>query len=810
MNLARTRRIILAAAACLVPAVLLGQTPQFAPLMPTNRVSAAVAVDGRIYAGLAKGGVVEFDPLTEQVLRHLDRASGLGGHYVQSMTWSGTRLVIGCRDGGITAISDPGTQAEFIQLYRDGLSSLDVTCVTGQRVGTAERIYYGTDGEGIGVIEGGREGAYYTTLDGLLDDHVNEVALSGELLLIAMPSGWSRFIDNVFTSWDYATTGMDTILDLEVAADGAIWAATSGGVKRWDAGGEAWVDVHGTERYIDLARDGDAMLALRSADLLVRIDGAGVGVAVPQAPAGQARNISVVVPSADGVWLGGDLFRTDQGAGSRAAAAWLGRAGDAAAPLLALPGCRLGVHGGFDGAAVAADNSAWVGDREGDGLAGWDGNQWYNVDRRATVANDSTGLFNFGGSILAMTRSGADLYFNQYTTGLARFRPAAEPGGAEQWDLMTPYNSPLEIDGIIALAGHPDGGVFVCSDAANWWGGSDNALLGVDVLFDPEHPYAEASWLHLSTADLGGNVILAAYAERRDIVWFSVQGVGLRRWDINGLLAGPDDVLTWRDPSDDSWSASLLDAGGGNVDFTAVNAITVGPDGTIWAGGSGLARFLYSPSLDLVTFRGEWQRKADTFTPGLLGQVVRGLAFDRNADLWILTDGGLNRFQIDGDALTVDAYTDLVTFGGLDQRFYSATAIAPLPGGTYRDLGMAADGTRLVLTSDLGGVMLDIPRGSSGGGDVVDQSYLYPNPFPGDQAAAALNLGGLTVDEDNPVVFEVLNLTGQIVYRNSRLASSTDVWDGRTRLGDRVASGLYVVKITQAGVTRVRTLAVAF
>jgi hypothetical protein len=810
MSCARNWTALIILLACyLVPGAAGAQTPDFQPLMPGDRVVASAAVDGRVYAGLARGGVIEWDPESEQVLRHLDRASGLGGHYVQGMAWSGSRLLVAFADGGITAIASPGTPDEFMQLYRDGLSSLDVTCVAGQQIGGSERIYYGTDGEGIGLIEGGREGAYLSTLDGLLHDTVTGIALSGDLLLVAVESGWSRFADNVFTSWDYATSGMDTIHDLEVASDGSIWAATSDGVKRWDDDGEAWANVFGAGRYIDLARDGDAMLAVRSADILVRIAGSGLTVPVPQAPENRGLNVSTAVSVGGELWVGGNVFRTDQGGGSRAARGWLGRAGVADAPLLTLPICPIGVDGGFDGAAVDLANRVWVGDRSGDGLAGWDGRQWYNVDRRATAENDSAGLWDFGGGLLAMARSGDDLYFNQYTKGLIRFRPAAEPGGQEQWTHLTRDNSPMLVDGIIAIGGHPDGAVLICSDAANWWGGANNALLGVDVLIDPERPFLEESWHHVYPADLGGNAILAVHVERRDVIWFSVQGLGLRRWDLNGPTRGPDDPLTWRDTSDDDWSETIADPGGGTLDFAAVNAIAVGPDGDIWAGGSGLARFTYSAALDLVTFGAEYQRKLETFIPGLLGQVIQGLAFDRNQDLWVLSDAGLNRLRFGAEGVSVDAYTDLVSFGGLDQRFYSPSAITALPGGTYRELAVATDGSRLVLTSDLGASMVEVPRRGAASGEAADLSYLYPNPFPGD-GAASLNVGGLEVDADQPVSIEVLNLAGQLVFRSRNVVQAEAVWDGRNRQGERVASGLYVVKITQGGATRVRTLAVAF
>ena len=190
--------------------------------------------------------------------------------------------------------------------------------------------------------------------------------------------------------------------------------------------------------------------------------------------------------------------------------------------------------------------------------------------------------------------------------------------------------------------------------------------------------------------------------------------------------------------------------------------------------------------------------------------MVGGLARDRNDDLWILTENGLDRFRIDGDAVEVDSYTDLVTFGSLDQRFYSASAIAPLPGGTYRGLASDSEGRRLALTSDLGAVMVDVPRRSDVGGDAVATAFVYPNPFPGDDGAASLSLGGLVIDEDNPARLEILNLLGQVVHRNRRLTTASNIWDGRNRLGERVASGLYVVRIEQGSAVSTRTLAIAY
>ena len=103
--------------------------------------------------------------------------------------------------------------------------------------------------------------------------------------------------------------------------------------------------------------------------------------------------------------------------------------------------------------------------------------------------------------------------------------------------------------GTISLGANGDFG----TDASNF-GGTDNQLLGVDVLFDQDQPRNPDSWTHIKPDSLSGNVVNAIGIERRDVVWFSVASVGLRRWDVNGRSAGPDDPLTWDDQDDDYWT----------------------------------------------------------------------------------------------------------------------------------------------------------------------------------------------------------------------------------------------------------------
>ena len=818
MTTNRVRCRIILLLSCLLVVSAWSQTPTFRPMMTGSRVTAVEAVDGRIYAGLNKGGVVEWDPQTQSTLRNLTRADGLGGHFVHDIAWSGQKLWIATAEGGLTAITDPGGPAESMKRYNSALSSMDINAVSAQMVGNTERVYYGTNGDGIGEIASGLPGAFYTTLDGLIDDTVIDLALTDGQLIIATPSGLSRFADNSFINETYAEAGIGAVNALEVTADGRVWAATDDGVARWDPSNGVWEHVAGgTNTYLDLAVAGDVVFGLSSFNTVVRIDGETItSPALPAAPDGLRSRSYVLVVAGEDIWAGGDLADSDPlYSGSLARQCALVRLEDPSGEIHTFDTCRMGAGGGFDGVAIDASGRAWLGDREGDGLAAFDGDHWYNVGQRATAANDSLGLFDVTGGLLAMAADGDDIWFNQFSTGVIRFRPAATTGGVEQWDLMKTEDSPLQGDMHLCIAVHPDGPVFFGTNADDW-GGTDNSVLGADILLDGDHWRRDDAWMHVDAATLGGNLVTAIAFERRDVVWFAVSSVGLVRWDVNGRNNGPDAPLTWTDPSDDWWSPPLSGVVGSDLELKATTAIIAGDDGTIWAGGEGVTHFSYEPSLDLfdgvesATLLGDWDEKEYALVEGLLSKSVEDLVWDRNGDIWALTARGLNRMRLDGVDVTIDGYTDLSTYFFLDSSLYSASIIQPLPGGTYRHLAASADGAMLVLSSDLGGCAVDVPSGGANGGEDLDAVYLYPNPFPGDDGATSLSLGDLDLSDDAPATVEIFNMQGQLVYRVQRLEQAVSFWDGRNRQGRRVASGLYVVKVDQAGRTQVQTLAVTY
>jgi len=513
--------------------MVLAQPPVFQPLLTGHRLICAEVVDGRLYAGLDKGGLVEYDLANGQTLRTLTRLDGLGGHNVRDLVLLEETLWVATTDGGLTAISRPGTASESMRVYSSLLASLEVTAVAGQLIGLAERIYYGTMSNGIGVITSGLPGAYLSTQDGLIDDQIVDLAINDDnLLLIATPSGLSRFADNTFTNYPYTDEQTETINDLEVGPDGRIWAATRSGVKRWNDETRTFDLFFGSSSFVDLAVEGPRVWALTSFESVWVLQGqSSTAQALAPAPDGQ-QVITEAVAAADGsAWTVG---RVRSVPGSIISLPFVLPVGDESATHDVLDACPIGSPGGFEGVSIDSRRRAWLGDFTGDGLAGYDEGQWYNVNQLASAENDSSGFFNWSGNVLAMARAGDALWFNQFQHGVIRFTPAAEPGGEEAWDLIYPGNSGMRGRFILNIAVHPDGPVFFTTDA-------NEPALGVDVLIDPDNWRSPASWLHLEPSVLGGNNVWAVGFERRDVVWFAVRNVGLQRWDINGPGAGPAD-----------------------------------------------------------------------------------------------------------------------------------------------------------------------------------------------------------------------------------------------------------------------------
>jgi hypothetical protein len=786
-----------AAALCLAAFGATAQNVDLEPLLAQRDVMALQEVGDRIFVGLEGGGLAVLPVSDLEAGEIWNSGQDLSGNRVTDLAWTGANLWVATEGGGLTRVTDPAGVPVFRQFTGRNVGGMDLTAVAGTYSEGRERVYYAMDGAGIGQIIDGISGNLYTAdQDGLISNTVNALQVWNGQLFVGTPVGVSRFANNVFTDQN-AGFGSLVVNDFAIDDGGNLLAATNGGIYRWDDAGSTWVIVR--------ALGGWALrLSCRAGETwALGVDGSGNGI-LQVSSAGVWRTITLPNPKCRAICAGTDVWiggRTELTSGARTLVqAYVGRreAGD----QFTLRDFRASVVRNAEGVTFGAGDGYWIGDWTGLGASGFDGTAWRYLWESASVAADSNGIFTAGGNMLSMA-AGPDgtIWGGQYTSGILRID--AVTGKVNH---LVPANG-LSGRSIINLVTHPDGPLIAMHDWAD--------VEKVDVLVDPVHWRNPANWMVLPRTDgLGaGPGVWDAVVQRRDVVWFAVEDVGLVRWDINGDAAGPGDALTWLDQSDDRWDAPVRYVPGTSLDLGKAVSLAVGQDGSLWAGGNGVVQINYNDATgtaSLVTAVGE---KFSTTSQGLVNGNVADLAIDVNGDVWVATRTGLNRIRGTGVDIAVTAWIDLANYYGSEtyQTLYSTNVIAKLPGLTYRKLVVDGTGRRLLLSSDQGAVMVTVGSGGGTGEVELAGAYCYPNPWLADATdSSRLKLGGLPdgVSADQPARVAIYDLQGELVYLDPNVTSGEAFWNGTNRMGNLVRTGMYVVHVNWGGKDAVLTLAI--
>ncbi len=768
------------------------------PLLRQRGVTALAVCDGVVVAGLDGGGAAVFAPGTPDVAASWHAGRDLSGNYVTSLAWTGRYLWVGTTGAGLTRVADPGGVPSFRQ-YAGNLAGLDITAVGGAVVGDAERVWYAVAGGGVGVITNGIAGASYTAeRDGLVSNDIDAIALFGDAVFFASATGVSRFAGNVFTTVN-AGLGNVHINGLGVGPDGVLYAVGQGGLYAWNPAASLWA-LQGTPGFWlnQVAWLGDELWTLGltggGTGTLARWDDPGFTTRpTPYAAA-------AALAGGDVLWTGGRVAET--GMGGTSGRAWYARMDDAAGAFTTARLDAGPVAGDIEGVTFGADGTAWIGSRTAQAFDGLKDGRWTSVFELATAENDTNVLINHSGNMLALaTDSDGMIWVTQYGSGgLLRHDPVHH-----RTDHVLTTNSGLSGRGVVQLAAHPAGPLLVMHD----W----QDAVKVEVLVDPARWDNPANWVALPTGPGGlgdGPAVWDAFVERNDVIWFTAEGTGLVRWDVNGDALGPDDTLTWTDPSDDRWDAPVTAFPGLDNDPTrAFSALERGPDGTIWYGGDGMVRFRYDADYRYLTVEDYLLVKTSPVAEGLLGGGVFDLALGRNGDLWVACLNGLNRVRMVQGEPVVDAWLDLMNYvGGADYAtLYSPNVIEALPGFLYRKVVADPHSDRVLISSDRGAALVTPVGSSSAGSDPLASLYLAINPWNPD-TDRALSLGGIDASAAEPADVTIYNLEGAVVYHDPEVAAGAGFWQGGNTLGAPVATGLYVVQVRWAGQTAVRTLAV--
>ncbi|RKZ10719.1 hypothetical protein DRQ50_14265, partial [bacterium] len=631
--------------------------------------------------------------------------------------------------------------------------------------------------------------------DGLLSNDIRDLTVYEGVLFVATDRGVSRFANGVFTDTNDGLT--DTDMRVFTTEGGDLYAGGADGVYSWDATGEAWVFMGGVGLPVkDMVFHGGEFYVLRSWAAghfrLYRWDGAAF--VEMERPADRVSALG----AGDAFWLAGwksvngmvdnrtyPLFHARHEAGD-AYTTWLSNE----MPVMS-PG----------GATFGGDGTIWVSDFLARSFANRGGDEsWRGVYETAAASPDSSGLINYGGNMLFMaTGSDGLLWTSQLGGGVLRHDPAS-------WhtDPVVVENSGLASARVINGVVHPDGPVIFLSDK------EEGNTVPVQVLVDTEHWRNPDNWATPSALDVGGTHVKDAVVTRRDIIWLAVQGAGLVRWDVNGPAAGPDDPLTWTDPTDDDWSVRVDDFPDTFLDPRVAAALSLDAAGTVWVGGNGLVGMDYDEATGSLRTNAAFSAKT-LDEAGLISNSVIDVDVDRHGYVWVITAAGLNRVRPVAGGHEIDAWFDVVTYSGDSSLgiLYSPSRITELPGVDYGFARLVADpaGDRILLSSSRGVTVIAV--GDHAGGEAGDGGglYLWPNPWHPD-SDSRLAMGGIPAGTQEYLDVGIYNLDGQLVYHDDQVNLDQGFWSGSNRVGNPVATGMYIVRVQWRGNNIMRTLAV--
>jgi len=287
------------------------------------------------------------------------------------------------------------------------------------------------------------------------------------------------------------------------------------------------------------------------------------------------------------------------------------------------------------------------------------------------------------------------------------------------------------------------------------------------------------SWFQMNPSKesrmISGNVIDVAFGNVETYVAFLNDGV--YRW-VNGGYTWP--VLTAY--QQDAWipfvNKSQLPSTG---DITRLAYRQ--SDGRLWIATTSGLFYTYGGTVSSIpTYTG--------IVPGIVSPKVQDILLDRDDNLWVATDLGLNRIsrKDDNDIQTFLSQASFVLLSGLR---YPIDVISPLANADCRSL--ALDPTRDVLyIGTFGGMSAyDFSTPPATPSDLA-KVYVYPNPVYTSKGHTGIKVGNLT----GPVTVEVYDLEGELVDDPHRVNTSADVaWDLTTRSGILAGSGNYIVRI---------------
>ncbi|MFQ5510761.1 MAG: two-component regulator propeller domain-containing protein [Candidatus Krumholzibacteriia bacterium] len=750
-------------------------------------ISGIVLRNGELYIA-SNGGLLIFTP-ADSSFDQFTSVSGLPSNFLTALVFDNAgSLWVGTENSGVAEVDFVAAGIDVRPLTRlfNGLADDRITSLTAW----GDTIVYGSK-VGAGLIVQGFPGQRFFAGNGLPSDEVNAVLADGDRVWIATMAGVA-FLDDLGFITEFSNGLPAPAVHSLVRADTAVWAGTANGVARFNPADSMWVSEGlSGEPVFSMRFDGQRLWA-GTRQRVYQNDGSGwtaqsvFSIYTKYTINSNKAEVRGLQPMPDGsvyvgvseavaerrgghlIWLDGVNLKNFQVNGP---------------PMNVITRLSFDV----DRSLWASSASFGVGKLHPSGV-------WLNYNS----ASGDVNLTNRFTNLAFLADSQGSKWFSTLSFS-ATPKPLDELRDGLDLDVSNDVWVHHSIgsgggDGLGSLRNvgareDPGGNIWFLSDeveaAAGWW--------GINIFNQARTAWRQVNPLTTDTtgtnaAMKSGDITDVAFGPFGE-VFVALKTFGVQRWFTNGYQEA--DLF---DLGNDAW-LTIGEIGKLNEFSSTADILSLAlrDDGVLWIGTSaGLYRWEGSlRPTPIVADRG--------FGTGLLGNVVRDLVLDRDNNLWVATELGLNRINF-FDESDIASFTTAAVWQEQLSLFVPVDAVSPIVDASCNALALHPTQNRLFIATNGGLSILDLaslePQAT-----VLSTVYVYPNPILASRGHRTLKIFNV----NSPVSVRIYTLEGELVHEEPNVSNSEDVvWDLKTDAGLLAASGVYLVRISDGSGTLIK------
>lgn len=400
-------------------------------------------------------------------------------------------------------------------------------------------------------------------------------------------------------------------------------------------------------------------------------------------------------------------------------------------------------------AAAGTVNNQWVGQQNRNGIAGLKEGQWTQYSKGAfdslpdliSMAADkrdgSIWAGSFGGGLLQLQTGPVIRLFKQNNIGAS----VSDPNSYRVAGLAFDGDNNLWVSNFGAAAPlrvrKPDG---------NWLAFSPSFTIPQNALAQIVIGFNQFKWM------------------------LSPQGNGLICYDHGASIDNT---------GDDRWKKYSMGSGSGNLPSNEVLSVATDKNGFIWVGTNDGIGVIQCPDQAFAPGGCDaiWPVVPNGNFAGYLfkGQEVRSIAVDGADRKWVATRNGVFLVNAEGEKLIY--------------RFTEANS--PLLSNDVKQISIDQKSGEVFFATAKG--ICSFRSTATEGGTTNESVLVFPNPVPPGYTGT-IAIRGLV----NNAIVKITELDGRLVYQTRALGGQA-IWDGRNYRGQKIASGAYLVLVSDDG-----------